>query len=300
MAVDPATGSCVEAPARGRVTPVDTARGPRHRRVWAGLALVAVFVVGFVLVSSVVLVRGRLLDAGLYSEVLVRTDAYERAYTEVLADPELAELAEQLLGGVGVDPSEAPRVRALATSSLRLSVPPSTLRQGTETFIGAVLGYVRGDTTRLEGDVEVTEVLARVRDSGVAWVRARLAAAADRVAPTIETYREAVGSFVDRLAVGRVPDTIPLLGGATVDPELVLGVIEDQLGVELAPRLRQQVRAASPWCSIAANALNGRPVAFTPTISRTSSAPTASHTSAKTNGLATLMIENSTSESPAA
>src|ERR687897_1147177 len=122
MAVDPATGSPVEAPARGRVTPVDAgagghaARGPRHRRAWAGLALVAVFVVGFMLVSSVVLVRGRLLDAGLYSEALVRTDAYERAYTEVLGDPELAELTEQLLGGVGIDPSEAPRVRALATS----------------------------------------------------------------------------------------------------------------------------------------------------------------------------------------
>jgi hypothetical protein len=42
---------------------------------------VAGFVVGFVLVSSVVLVRGRLLDAGMYSEALVRTDAYERVYT---------------------------------------------------------------------------------------------------------------------------------------------------------------------------------------------------------------------------
>jgi hypothetical protein len=212
--------------------------------VWAGLALVTVFVVGFVLVSSVVLVRGRLLDAGLFSEVLVRTDAYERVYAEVLADPELAELTEQLLGGVGVDPSAAPQVRALATSSLRLSVPPSTLRQGTETFIGAVLGYVRGDTTRLDGDVDVTGVVARVRDSGVVWVRARLAAVADRVAPNIEGYRVAVGSFLDRLAAGTVPDTIPVLGGAAADPELVLGVIEDRLGVELAPRLRQQVRAA--------------------------------------------------------
>jgi hypothetical protein len=68
-------------------------------RMWPSLLLVAVFVVGFVLVSSVVLVRGRLFDAGTYSEALVRTDAYERVYTEVLADPEFAELTEQLLGG---------------------------------------------------------------------------------------------------------------------------------------------------------------------------------------------------------
>ena len=99
---------------------------------------------GFVLVSLVVLVRGRLLDADLYSSALVRTDAYERVYTEVLADPAFAELQEELLGGLGIDESAATQVRTLATSSLRLGVPPSTLRRGTETFIDAVLGYLRG------------------------------------------------------------------------------------------------------------------------------------------------------------
>jgi hypothetical protein len=55
---------------------------------------------GFVLVSLVVFVRGRLLDTDLYSAALVRTDAYERVYTEVLADPEFAQLQEQLPGAL--------------------------------------------------------------------------------------------------------------------------------------------------------------------------------------------------------
>jgi hypothetical protein len=55
----------------------------------------------------------------------------------------------------------------LATSVLRLSVPPSTLREGTEKFIGAVIAYVRGDSDRLDADVDVTEVLSHIDESGV-------------------------------------------------------------------------------------------------------------------------------------
>jgi hypothetical protein len=205
---------------------------------------VAIFVVGFVLVSSVVLVRGRLLDAGLYSEALVRTDAYERVYTEVLADPEFAELTEDLLGGLGLGAQEPTQVRALATSVLRLTVPPSTLRHGTETFIGAVLAYLRGDTARLDADVDGTEVLGRIRKGGIAWVHTRLAASTDRVATSIENYRVAVDSFADRLATGTVPDAVPVFGGTTFDSGQVLDVIYDRLGPDVDPRLREQIRAA--------------------------------------------------------
>jgi hypothetical protein len=242
MATEPETGSLVEPAASAHAAHVDAPAG--RPRMWPSLLLVAVFVVGFVLVSAVVLVRGRLLDAGLYSEALVRTDAYDRVYTEVLADPELAELTEQLLGGVGVEGLDPAQVRALATSSLRLAVPPSTLRRGTETFIGTALGYVRGDTARLDGDVDVREVLGRVGESGVAWAHTRLAAVEDRAATSIEGYRAAVDAFADRLAAGRVPDAIPVVGGTTVDPLEVLDAVFDRLGPEVDPLLREQIRAA--------------------------------------------------------
>ncbi|MET0955256.1 MAG: hypothetical protein ABWY68_04850, partial [Cryobacterium sp.] len=59
-------------------------------------SLVVAFVVAAAALGGVVLVRGRVLDAGTYTSALVAADAYERTYTEVLADPELAGLAEQL------------------------------------------------------------------------------------------------------------------------------------------------------------------------------------------------------------
>jgi hypothetical protein len=116
MAVFGVTGQSAVSPRAADV-------GDGGPRMWPSLLLVAMFVVGLVLVPSVVLVRGRSIDAGMYSDPLVRTDAYERVYTEVLADPEFAELTEQLLGGLdrgALGPTEA---QVLATSVLRSSVP---------------------------------------------------------------------------------------------------------------------------------------------------------------------------------
>lgn len=241
MAAEPDAASLVE--------PVTAASGASTRdgrtpRAWPSLLLVAVFVIGFMLVSLVVLVRGRLLDTDLYAGALVRADAYERVYTEVLADPEFAELQEQLLGGLGIDETGATQVRTLATSSLRLGAPPSTLRRGTETFIDAVLAYLRGDVARLDGDIDVTEVLGRVRESGVVWVHGRLATANDLTAPNLDAYRAAVDSFADRLAAGVVPDTIPVISDSTIDAAQVLDVILARLGPDVDPRLREQIRAA--------------------------------------------------------
>jgi hypothetical protein len=216
----------------------------RWLSILLAVVLVVVFVVGFVLISAVVLVRGRLLDAGLYSDALVRTDAYERTYTEVLADPELAELTEDLLGGLDAGELDPTQVRALATGTLRLTVPPSTLREGTDTFIAAVLAYVRGDVPRLDADVDVTEVAERIDEAATTWVRSLAAGATDRVTGSAEDYRAAVAAYADQLAAGTVPDTIPVLGGTSFDPARVLDAILDQLGPDIDPRLREQIRAA--------------------------------------------------------
>ncbi len=59
------------------------------------------------------------------------------------------------------------------------------------------------------------------------------------------------------------------------------------------------VRPASPRSTAAAE-LNGRPVASTPMARCARSTPSASQTSAKTNGFATLITVNPTSASPTA
>lgn len=210
---------------------------------WPTALLAGVFVVGYALVAAVLLVRGRVLSADTYKDALVRNDAYERVYTEVLADPELAEQVELLLGGLRFDEVDPAQVRALSTSALRWAVPPSTIRRGTEGFLAATLGYVRGDRARIDADVDLTPVLDRLDESTALEVRTLLAGATDLSVADLDGYRAAVASFASQLGSGTVPGSVPVPSGAALDAEQVAGVLLDQFGSLDAAR-REQVLAA--------------------------------------------------------
>ena len=66
----------------------------------------------------------------------------------------------------------------------------------------------------------------------------------------------------------------------------------------IAPGLTIGFVRPSSLRSTASRELNGSPVALAPMSDRTRSEPSASQTSAKTNGFETLMIANSSSASP--
>ena len=72
-----------------------------------------------------------------------------------------------------------------------------------------------------------------------------------------------------------------------------------RLVVAIAPELTIGFVRPSGFRSMPSRELNANPVALTPMRRRLSSTPRASQTKAKTNGLETLMIENSCSASPA-
>jgi hypothetical protein len=214
------------------------------RRAAASAALVAAFVVGAVVVTLVAVVHGRLLDDETYTAALVEHDAYERVYTEVLADPALAVLADQLVGDLRIAGATGTQARALATAALRWSVPPSTLQASTEAVIAATLTYIRGDVDALTLRVDVSAVLARIDDTAVRVARSSLAASLDAAAATIAAFRDALAELADELAAGRVPDRIPVIGGATLDAAAIV----DAIVLELAPgadaELRRELTAA--------------------------------------------------------
>src|SRR5262245_28959293 len=91
----------------------------------ATVGLAAAAVLGWLTFSTVVVVRAVVLDHDTYTSALARTNAYERVYTEVLADPEVAGLQEQLLGQLRLGPATATEARVLTTNVLRLVAPPS-------------------------------------------------------------------------------------------------------------------------------------------------------------------------------
>lgn len=216
----------------------------RTRGLVSTAAAVLLIVLGAVLVTGVVVVRRVVLAPSTYTSALVTADAYERIYTEVLADPELADAKEALLGDIGVSPNLAVQARALATNVLRWAAPPSTIQAGAEAVIEAALAYVRGDTPTVQADVAVDEVVARLHDSTLREVRTLLASAADRTVTSIDAFEAALGDLADQLAAGTVPDTIPKLGGTTFDPLEVVNAIFEGLGDRADPTTRELVTAA--------------------------------------------------------
>ncbi|HUP73827.1 MAG TPA: hypothetical protein VM282_12370 [Acidimicrobiales bacterium] len=199
--------------------------------------------VGWGLVAAVVFVQLTVLSPGTYRDALVRADAYERVYTEVLADPEFASLKERLAGSLVPTAGNEVQVRVLSVSALRWSLPPSRLRSGTEAFVVQVLAYVRGDVPRLDGSAPVADIVDRVDGTTAAEVRALLADAAELVAEGATSYEAEVAAFVAELAAGRVPSTVPIYGGSEFDVDRALAVVVG-VGEVTDPRIRDQVEAA--------------------------------------------------------
>ena len=155
-------------------------------------------------------VRHVVLDASTYQNALVRADAYNRVYTDVLTDPQLTEAKEELLGNLGLGSLDPASARIIATNTLRWALPPSTVRLGTEALIDAVVRYLRGDSDRIAVRVDLGSVLSQLDDVTLAEARAAVAVARPLIAATVPQYRAGVAEFMSDVAAGRIPSVVPV------------------------------------------------------------------------------------------
>jgi hypothetical protein len=210
---------------------------------WGGTVLAALAVLAGTLgLTGVVVVRRHLLDPSTYQDALVRADVYNRVYTDVLADPQLSETKEQLLGKLQLASLDPASARVAATNTLRWAVPPSTIREGTDALVDAVIRYLRGDTDRIAVSVDLTSVLSHLDDVIAADARAAVAVAHPIVMRTIPQYRSAVAAFLDEVARGRIPSQIPI-PSSTLAGSQVSGVLERLAGTKTADTLRMTIDA---------------------------------------------------------
>lgn len=203
-----------------------------------------VFVAAFVVFALLTAVRWTVLDPAWHQRVLDDVDAYNRVYREVLVDPELAEITDDLLARLPVE-------RSVIDANLRLVVPAATLRETVERASVSLTEYLRKERDDVDADFLLEPLQARLDELHDAFV----ADVVGQLEPAfVEAFEEFESRFEDLVAdvrAGRRPTQFPTITviDSVVDP--LTALILDPAG-DVRPALRSQVRAA-----VAAGDLNG-------------------------------------------
>jgi hypothetical protein len=138
-----------------------------------------VFLLAFIIFLAADLVSDILLNPAVYTSALDESDFYGRIYTDLLADPAVAEATSNMLGNLDLNPSMAEGILSFTTSTLYLVAPPDTIQGGVEGFINNFTAYLRGDTEELQTRIDLTagvdgEIIANRIVDGVLALSAEL------------------------------------------------------------------------------------------------------------------------------
>jgi hypothetical protein len=199
----------------------------------AGLAG-SLFIVGFVGLLTHVLVRDNAVQTGFYMRALDETHAFDRVYSELLADPELTRALEPFFGSIGVD-------RSLAVSTLRFVAPPDQLRSWTEITLDGPVRYVRGDAPYYSGELNVVQLLEKLRSTLATYITQLLVAAPMRPTGSQEEFERELELFSRELEAGRIPSSIPLAHFSPEATNRLTNIILRPLNPSSAAAIKTQV-----------------------------------------------------------
>lgn len=131
---------------------------PRLERLLTILLSVC-FIASFFAYLAVYVVTDNLLNAHFYTRALERNNIYERVYTELLADPALRSVTEQLLGDLRISRRYSQETYSQIVSALRLVLPPDVLRQATDFLFQELTAYLSGERQRLRSNINLSKAI---------------------------------------------------------------------------------------------------------------------------------------------
>lgn len=250
----------------------------RHRTLKWVLTVLAglIFVLAFVLYLASNLIEDRLLSGATYADVLQSQNTYQRLYSDVLADPALADLTRDLLADTKIE-GMSDNALAMATSTLYMVLPPRRLQAVTEGSVDRLTRYLRGDTPQLDAETGLLKEFDRDRlqeriSNALLVVLTRFFAeargAAGEAVPDVDVAQ--LGAYMDQIgdgvisrappglikaAVGKLPKerrdqvAAALLGAqaatTAVRDQLDAALAADDLPSALALAARERLRARS-------------------------------------------------------
>lgn len=206
----------------------------RRRRL---LRRVTGFVAGgaWVVASILVVLNLTVLRTSWWMGALDGAHAFERVYTEVLADPGTEMLVGDLLGGWPVDPS-------LIAGNLRTVIPPATLRRTVEGLLDETTSYLDGSTDAIDATVALEPLWQSIERVLDANVKRAIESTPSFNAVDAEQFRINLVDFVARIAQGQKPDFLPNvpLEDSTLESvtQALLGPIDAETRAALEPDVR--------------------------------------------------------------
>ncbi|MFI8849188.1 hypothetical protein ACIGW3_03145 [Streptomyces sp. NPDC053499] len=229
------------APDRAPGSPkTPTRRGTWRQARWVLFARPVAAVLAAVCVTVLATVgtlRNTVLDRGFYQQVLDDERAYDRLYDEVLVDPEARPVTSSLL-------ARLPVPGAVVTANLKTVLPPATVRELTDEQIGAVTGYLRGDTDTLALSVDLTPVLANVDKLADVYLGGLVSEAQGREKVDLPAAQKRIEAAVDDVAAGRRPADLPTVELSDRAAENVSTFLLSRVPKSERDALRPQVEGA--------------------------------------------------------
>ncbi|WP_250279663.1 hypothetical protein [Frankia sp. Cppng1_Ct_nod] len=204
------------APRAGTGLPASTttvqAERPRRRGDWLlRIAVVAVAALCWPVMVALLTVYSTVQQPGYYQQVLSDANVYERFYSEVLPDPQIVEVSDQLFAGLPVDQS-------VLTANLRVVIPPSSLKGVAASLADRTAAYLSGSGDTLYLRIDLRPVLANVSQLASTYLAGEVAGATTYPVDDVSRFTVGLLDALEQLSKGHPPTSVPSIGAVRLSP----------------------------------------------------------------------------------
>jgi hypothetical protein len=195
-------------------------------------------VTGIAVLVAVLLVSATatVLSDDYYAQSLEDAEAYDRFYTEILADPEFNKVTENLTAQLPVD-------KSVLTANLRIVIPPATLRALVASTILSATQYLEADRDDIDLSVAVEPLVENVKALATTYLTDTVANTPSFQAADLNQFGSAVRQMFDDLEAGKKPTILPSVPITGATAKTVAGIIVSNLPPEQQAEERPVVEA---------------------------------------------------------
>ncbi len=242
--------------------PLEHNRANRYRR-WAASAFISVvLLLAFTGYIAADLLANTLLDEQNYTSALAKHDAYNRIYTEVLADPELKAVTQDLLANLKLDVGTSDQLFSFTVSTLRLLLPPDVIQEALEQGLTKLLDYLTGESNKLQANLDLSKALNEedFADKLVASIQGYIAELLTDTQASLETiardeYRTVLNEKIREVLasleegeLSELPNELVLILGGDDRPDderrVLIDTFLNEIEGHLTPEQIKQIEAA--------------------------------------------------------